>query len=732
MEGKTAAEKAAADPTSEQDAPGWLDSIGAGAAWSTVKNMRTPLLHGPSAGSGGHGHSHGGVPCDHAHGGGAGPGQRNGEAVAGGMPKPSGQLMMGDVAGFMRAAQANSNADVYDQFVRACTDGDKTDAERLYVAQKASAAAGEDGEKKAAEMLNRECGIGYAPLHLACYHGHLELVEWLLGLPGIDPKAITHDEMYRLGATPLHLAVAAGSLEIVFHMVTEGFVEDIDVRDNRQCTPLIIAAQYGEVVISHFLMRHGAQARAVDQHGDTAMHWAAYKGHSDLVSLYVTGALSGTEVPVNQQDNFGQAPLHLAALRGNADTVQTLSELGADKDLVDKKGLTARQLAKEKRDTNDIDRTKGQLKIESLLEEIDGHKPLMRWCAHSGLGTYYMKMFMVFHTSYAYFGIVLASGVVPASDMLIQTLLFFGLVLFWQLVHRTDPGSLPSKAKAEYEAAIAEMCESGVDYYTKAEGRKLCHTCREIRPLRTKYCRHLRKNVPRFDHHCPWVGNTIGLENQVLFYCYTFFCLLCCNYWAFPYYGLAHRWVDFGGENQRWSYHVFASSCYHLFSSMFGITMWSTHTYLASINMTTNENINHFRFPHFRDLNGNFYNPFSKGKVQNMIMYFSKEAGDDQPAPTGPVRRNRLLVAPPHSLTCRRVCAGNVARSATGQPGVQRLEQRGCRDGSLGLPHKQASIFHRTETPTNLQKPSELGRGRLAVHAMLPRADVFQRRCAVR
>ena len=208
-----------------------------------------------------------------------------------------------------------------------------------------------------------------------------------------------------------------------------------------------------------------------------------------------------------------------------------------------------------------------------------------------------------------------------------------------------------------------------------------------VRPLRSKHSPALAvdKCVPRFDHHCPWVGNTIGLENQVLFYCYTFFCLLCCNYWAFPYYGLAHRWVDFGGENQRWSYHVFASSCYHLFSSMFGITMWSTHTYLASINMTTNENINHFRFPHFRDLNGNFYNPFSKGKVQNMIMYFSKEAGDDQPAPTGPVRRNRLLVAPPHSLTRRRVCTGHVPRSATGQPGVQRLEQRGCRDGSLGL-----------------------------------------------
>ena len=49
MEGKTAAEKAAEDDTREQEAPSWVESVGAGAAWSAVKNI---------VGTG-HGHGHG-------------------------------------------------------------------------------------------------------------------------------------------------------------------------------------------------------------------------------------------------------------------------------------------------------------------------------------------------------------------------------------------------------------------------------------------------------------------------------------------------------------------------------------------------------------------------------------------------------------------------------------------------------------------------------------------------
>ena len=42
----------------------------------------------------------------------------------------------------------------------------------------------------------------------------------------------------------------------------------------------------------------------------------------------------------------------------------------------------------------------------------------------------------------------------------------------------------------------------------------LCVTCKLVRPLGTKHCAVLNKCVARFDHFCPWVGNTVGKLNH--------------------------------------------------------------------------------------------------------------------------------------------------------------------------------------------------------------------------
>lgn len=41
----------------------------------------------------------------------------------------------------------------------------------------------------------------------------------------------------------------------------------------------------------------------------------------------------------------------------------------------------------------------------------------------------------------------------------------------------------------------------------------LCVSCKIVRPLGSKHCAVLNKCVLRFDHYCPWVGNTIGKGN---------------------------------------------------------------------------------------------------------------------------------------------------------------------------------------------------------------------------
>lgn len=53
---------------------------------------------------------------------------------------------------------------------------------------------------------------------------------------------------------------------------------DLDTLDNKNCTPLIVAAQYGQTMLAGYLMGKGARLQMTDKDGDNALHWAAFKG----------------------------------------------------------------------------------------------------------------------------------------------------------------------------------------------------------------------------------------------------------------------------------------------------------------------------------------------------------------------------------------------------------------------------------------------------------------------
>lgn len=52
---------------------------------------------------------------------------------------------------------------------------------------------------------------------------------------------------------------------------------------------------------------------------------------------------------------------------------------------------------------------------------------------------------------------------------------------------------------------------------------RYCKHCCDFKPDRTHHCSVLNQCVLRFDHFCPWVGNTVGWRNHKFF-------LLFCGY----------------------------------------------------------------------------------------------------------------------------------------------------------------------------------------------------------
>eukprot|EP01046_Picozoa_sp_COSAG06_P079872 COSAG06_NODE_27250_length_597_cov_0.614458_1_plen_182_part_10 len=181
------------------------------------------------------------------------------------------------------------------------------------------------------------------------------------------------------------------------------------------------------------------------------------------------------------------------------------------------------------------------------------------------------------------------------------------------------------------------MCATGVVEPACLGGRRLCHTCRVVRPLRSKhdqYCRTARtrnwallrhpndingKCVTRFDHHCPWVGTAVGFRNHPVFLVYCASATVCMQttvYICYRFIVASDRTVL--GTLWQWPT-VSITIFFTMFFSLFSGLMFAQHSYnMLVCNITTNEHINKWRYPHFKpDGTGGLRNPFDRGTAAN-------------------------------------------------------------------------------------------------------------------
>ncbi|KAF5812072.1 putative protein S-acyltransferase [Helianthus annuus] len=146
---------------------------------------------------------------------------------------------------------------------------------------------------------------------------------------------------------------------------------------------------------------------------------------------------------------------------------------------------------------------------------------------------------------------------------------------------------------------------------------KYCDTCMLYRPPRVSHCSVCNNCVHRFDHHCPWVGQCIGLRNYRFFYMFISTSTVLCVY------VFTCSWVILFQQNVRilkaMSQDILSDFlivyCFIAVWFVGGLTIF--HFYLICSNQTTYEN---FRYRYSKK-----ENPYHKGVKKNLIeVFFSK------------------------------------------------------------------------------------------------------------
>ncbi|KAL0919739.1 hypothetical protein M5K25_011856 [Dendrobium thyrsiflorum] len=219
--------------------------------------------------------------------------------------------------------------------------------------------------------------------------------------------------------------------------------------------------------------------------------------------------------------------------------------------------------------------------------------------------------------------------------LIVTIIIMIADLTFLLLTSSRDPGIVPRNAQSIESSETSEFNTPSMEWINGRTSQirlsrtkdiilngfvikvKYCDTCLLYRPPRTSHCSICNNCVQKFDHHCPWVGQCIGLRNYRFFFLFISTSTFLCIY----VFTLSVMNI----LQERKNYHSFLKlvvgeiisailMVYTFLSVWFvgGLTVF--HLYLICTNQTTYEN---FRYHYDKK-----ENPFNKGILKNMKEVF--------------------------------------------------------------------------------------------------------------
>ena len=134
------------------------------------------------------------------------------------------------------------------------------------------------------KLVTSEDNCGMTPLHLACLHGHVEIVQVHETRTWLKSESLRehHDAE---GNTPFHLGCAGGSVGVV-ELLIDSEVNTMATNNLRE-TPMHIAVRSGHVHIVQVLLNIKVPTECQTHEGHTPLHYAARENNAEMIRKLV-------------------------------------------------------------------------------------------------------------------------------------------------------------------------------------------------------------------------------------------------------------------------------------------------------------------------------------------------------------------------------------------------------------------------------------------------------------